>query len=129
MEDVDVRAWTGVDVVDDLVHTYEGSRPADACTAVDKERSTRPPAVSVDHHVCQLDQLDKMTGVSVARSSSVRPVGQLEVDDDSVMTRHAHTCPAFLLLPLLLLLATPEPGDVQLADIIIRSLQTDREDH
>ena len=35
VEDVDVRAWTGVDVVDDLVHTYEGSRPADPSTAVD----------------------------------------------------------------------------------------------
>merc|ERR1719412_1659720 len=41
VEDVDLRGWTGVDVVYDLVHTDECSSPTHPGTAVDQERSSR----------------------------------------------------------------------------------------
>ena len=89
VEDVDLGAGTGVvvDIVDHLVHTDEGPSPAHPCTAVDQERSphlrSASPSLSVEHHLGQLGQLDEVPGV--ARGGSVRPVRQLEVDDDSVL--------------------------------------------
>ena len=78
----------------------------DCKPAVDEERSSRPltgSGVRVEHHVGQLDQLDEVPGVT--RSRPVRPVSQLEVDDDPVLPRH----PAHL-------------GHVQLPDTIIGCL-------
>ena len=114
VEHVHVRGGPGVEVLDDLVDADEGPSPADPGAAVDEERSPGSSTVSVDHDVGQLDQLDQVT--SVSRGRSVRPVGELEVDDDPVMTRH----PGLLLL----LLPSSQAGHVQLPDTVVRGLRT-----
>ena len=116
VEHVHVRRGPGVEVLDDLVHADEGPCPADPGTAVDEKRTPGPATVSVDHDVGQLDQLDQVT--SVSRGGSVRPVCELEVDDDPVVSRH----PGLLLL----LLAPRQPGHVQLPDTVVGGLHTTR---
>ena len=69
VEDVQVGAGRGVDVVADLVHADECPGPADPGAAVHQQWPA-PSVVGVEQHMGQLDQGDQVAGVT---SSGGRP--------------------------------------------------------